>query len=119
MARLPRLLDPATPPGPAPRSSPTLWRAGCSCWIKTDPSPTTPNGRGSPNDAWTPQQAVDDEPVVDERLAPDDPRASDEYAASDDAAVLNDPSATDKSATNGDNTTHQSGDSEPPDGKAA
>jgi hypothetical protein len=54
-----------------------------------------------PDGAWTPQQAADDEPVVDQPLASDDPRVSDE------------------SATNGDNATHQSGDSDPPDGKAA
>jgi hypothetical protein len=67
-----------------------------------------------PDDAWTPQQAVDYEPVVDEPLA-----SGESGAASDDAAVLHDPSAFDESATNGDNTTHQSGDSDPPDGKAA
>jgi hypothetical protein len=36
-----------------------------------------------------------------------------------DAWTPNDPSATDESATNGDNTTHESGDSEPPGDKAA
>jgi len=76
--------------------------------------------RPPPDDAWAPQQAVDDEPVVDEPLASDGPRGSDDpVAAPDDTAVLNDPSATDESATNGDNMTHQSGDSDPPDGKAA
>jgi hypothetical protein len=48
-----------------------------------------------PDDAWTPAWADDERPVVEE------------------------PSATHEPETNGDNTTHQSGDSDPPDDKAA
>jgi hypothetical protein len=76
------------------------------------------------DDAWTPQQADDDEPVVTEPLTFEEAFApEDSVVAPDDAAVLNAPdlngTAPDGSATNGDNTTHQAGDPDPPDGKAA
>ena len=48
-----------------------------------------------PDDGWTPERVADDQPVVDEPVPSADP------------------------ATNGHNTTRQSGDPDPPDGKAA
>jgi hypothetical protein len=36
-----------TPQAPAPSNLPTRWPANCSCSIKTDPPPTTPNARGA------------------------------------------------------------------------
>jgi hypothetical protein len=47
-------------------------------------------------------------------LAPDD-----WWAAFGDAAVSNEPATTGESRTNGDSSTRQSGDPDPPDGKAA
>ena len=79
-----------------------------------------------PSDAWMPPREADDGPVRKGPLAPDD-----WWAAFGDAAVFNDPATTgdpatngepranDGPAANGDNTTRQSGDPDPPDGKAA
>jgi hypothetical protein len=87
-------------------------------------------------DAWTPRRADDAGPLVNEPLTFGDAFGSDEsVVASDDAGtprradddepVVNVPLtfgeafAPDESATNGDNTTHQASDPDPPDGKAA
>jgi hypothetical protein len=84
-----------------------------------------------PDDAWTPpnaEPAVNDERAVDappasgDPLAPDDPPASGDPPApspDDDARVPDDPPATGEPPTNGDSATHQSGDPDPPDDKAA
>jgi hypothetical protein len=53
------------------------------------------------DDAGTPRRADDDEPVVNVPL------------------TFGEAFAPDESATNGDNTTHQASDPDPPDGKAA
>ncbi|WP_242453775.1 HNH endonuclease signature motif containing protein, partial [Mycolicibacterium sp. P9-64] len=55
-----------------------------------------------PDDAWTPPRAATDRPATN-----GEPRANDS------------PATTDGPATNRDNTIHQSGDPDPPDGKAA
>jgi hypothetical protein len=93
-----------------------------------------------PDDAWTPEPPADDEPLAsdvapaadesatapDDARIPDGARASDESKTNgDNARVLNEPEVIDESTTNGDrtikgdNATRQSGDPDPPDGKAA
>ena len=85
-----------------------------------------------PDDAWTPAWAEDERPVVNEPLTFEEAFGSDDAwtpgRADDDEPVVNEPltfgeafagPAPDGPATNGDNTTHRSGDSDPPDGKAA
>jgi hypothetical protein len=80
------------------------------------------------DDAWTPRRADDDEPLVNEPLTFGDAFGFDDAFASDDAAAPNAPAsngpapngpAPNGPVINGDNTTRQSGDSDPPDGKAA
>jgi hypothetical protein len=73
-----------------------------------------------PSDAWMPPRKADDRPADEKALAPDD-----WWAAFGDPAVFNEPATTDEPATNAeqttnaDNITHQSGDPDPPDDKAA
>jgi len=76
-----------------------------------------------PGDAWTPRRADDDEPVVNEPLTFGEAFGSDDAFASDDAPAPTAP-ASNGPVLNGpvikrDNMTRQSGDPDPPDGKAA
>jgi len=75
------------------------------------------------DDAWTPRRADDDEPVVNEPLTFGEAFGSDDAFASDDAPAPTAP-ASNGPVLNGpvikrDNMTRQSGDPDPPDGKAA